>query len=194
MNKNLGNDLINNMRHVFNDNNDFMDAVFARYKHWESDTKPKIGLLIGHNKKLLLKDFQDAIKKDNMVLHNENNIIELKSFSKKETASGDITFRSETGNDDCVMSLINLSSLFDNNYYKNMVDTYSDYNISEREKSIILKFLGSKDDGQLVDYQSFSGAYKRFYPKVKPDIKPISFLSPFNQKAGDMKNPFDRKY
>ncbi len=194
MNKNLGNDLINNMRHVFNDNNDFMDAIFARYKHRETDPKPKIGLLIGYNKKLLLKDFQDAVKKDNLVLHNEKNIIELKSFSKKETPNGEITYRSETGNDDCVMSLINLSSLFDNNYYKNMVDTYSDFNITEKEKGVILKFLGSKDDGSMVDFQSFSGAYKRFYPKVKPEIKPIPFLSPFNQKAGDLRNPFERKW
>ena len=194
MNKNLGNDLLNNMRHVFNDNNNFMDAVFARYKHRESDVKAKIGLLIGHNKKLLLKDFQDAVKKDNMVLHNESTIIELKSFSKKETPSGEITFRSETGNDDCVMSMINMASLFDNTYFKNMVDTYSDYVISEYEKQIIIKFLGSKDDGQLLDYKSFSGAYRRFYPKVKPDIKPIPFLSPFNQKDGDLRNPFERKF
>jgi hypothetical protein len=129
-----------------------------------------------------------------MVLHNESTIIELKSFSKKETASGEITYRSETGNDDCVMSLINLSSLFDNTYYKNMVDTYSDFNISEKDKSIIVKFLGNKDDGSLVDYKSFSGAYRRFYPKVKPEIKPIPFLSPFNQKAGDLRNPFERKW
>ena len=194
MNKNLGTDLLNNMRHVFNDNNNFMDAVFARYKHRESDLKAKIGLLIGYNKKLLLKDFQDAVKKDNMVLHNESTIIELKSFSKKETPGGDITFRSETGNDDCVMSMINLASLFDNTYYKNMVDTYSDYVISEKEKQVIIKFLGSKDDGQLIDYKSFSGAYRRFYPKVKPEIKPIPFLSPFNQKDGDLRNPFERKF
>ena len=194
MNKNLGNDLVNNMRHVFNDNNQFQDAIFARYKHRESDPKPKIGLLIGYNKKLLLKDFQDAIKKDNMILHNEKNIIELKSFSKKETPSGDITFRSETGNDDCVMSLINLSSLFDSTVYLNMVDTYSDFSMTQKEKDVILKFLGSKDDGALVDFQSFSTARKRFYPKVKPEIKPIPFLSPFNQKAGDLRNPFERKW
>ena len=194
MNKNLGNDLVNNMRHVFNDNNDFMDAIFARYKHRESDLKPKIGLLIGHNKKLLLKDFQDAVKKDNMVLHNESTIIELKSFSKKETPSGEITFRSETGNDDCVMSMISLSSLFDNNYYRNMVDTYIDYILTEHDKQVIVKFLGGKDDGSLVEFQSFTGAHKRFYPKVKPDIKPISWLSPFNQKSGDLRNPFERKW
>lgn len=194
MNKNLGNDLVNNMRRVFNDNNDFMEAIFVRYKHRESDPKPKIGLLIGQNKKLLLKDFQDAIKKDNMVLHNDSTIVELKSFSKHETPSGEITFRSETGNDDCVMSMIVLSSLFDNMTYKNMVDTYSDYNLNEREKQVLIKFLGSKDDGSLAEYQSFSGAYKRFYPKVKPQIKPIPFLSPFNQKPGDLKNPFERKW
>lgn len=194
MNKNLGNDLLNNLRHVFNDNNDFMDGVFLRYKHRESDLKPKIGLLIGHNKKLLLKDFQDAIKKDNMVLHNETNIIELKSFSKKETSGGDITFKSETGNDDCVMSLINIASVFDNTYFKNMVDSYIDWKLSDQERQIMIKFLGSKDDGQLADYQSFAGAHKRFYPKVKPPKPIYSSISPFNQKVGDHRNPFERKY
>lgn len=193
MNKNLGNDLLTNLRHVFNDNNDYTDAIFMRYKHRESDERAKIGLLIGHNKKLLLKDFQDAVKKDSMVLHNESNIIELKSFSKKETPSGEITFRSETGNDDCVMSLINLSSMFDNYQYKNIIDTYIDYNLSDKDKNIIVKFLSGKDDGQLLDYQSFSGARKRFYPRVKPEIKPIPQISPFNQKFGDMRNPFERK-
>lgn len=194
MNKNLGNDLLNNLRHTFNDNNDFMDGVFLRYKHRESDIKPKIGLLIGHNKKLLLKDFQDAVKKDNMVLHNETNIIELKSFSKKETPSGDITFRSETGNDDCVMSLIHVASVFDNTYFKNMVDSYIDFNLNDKEKQILIKFLGNKDDGQLADYQSFAGAHKRFYPKVKPEPSIFPTISPFNQKMGDFRNPFERKY
>ena len=194
MNKNLGNDLVNNLRHTFNDNNDFMDGVFLRYKHRESDTKPKIGLLIGHNKKLLLKDFQDAVRKDNMILHNETNIIELKSFSKKETPSGEITFRSETGNDDCVMSLINLSSVFDNSSFKNMVDSYIDFKLTEKEKQILIKFLGTKDDGQLADYQSYAGAHKRFYPKVKPPPSIFPTISPFNQKVGDHRNPFDRKY
>lgn len=194
MNKNLGNDLLNNLRHTFNDNNDFMDGVFLRYKHRESDSKPKIGLLIGHNKKLLLKDFQDAVKKDNMVLHNETNIIELKSFSKKETPGGDITFRSETGNDDCVMSLIHVASVFDNTYFKNMVDSYIDFNLNDKEKEILIKFLGIKGDGQLADYQSYVGAYKRFYPKVKPAPPIFPTISPFNQKMGDHRNPFDRKY
>ena len=194
MNKNLGTDLINNMRHVFNDNNDFMEAVFTRHYHREGDKKPKLGLLIGYNKKLLLKDFQDAIKKDNMILHNESTVIELKSFSKKETASGDLTFRSETGNDDCVMSLVNLSSIYDNVDYKNLVDSYSDFNLTEKEKSIMMDFLNRRDDGTMVDYATMQGAHRRFYPKVKPDLKPIVFTSPFNEKPGMLKNPFERKY
>lgn len=194
MNKNLGSDLLTNLRHVFNDNNDFMDGVFLRYNHRESDSKPKIGLLVGHNKKLLLKDFQDAVRKDNMILHNETNIIELKSFSKKETPGGDITFRSETGNDDCVMSLVNLSSVFDNNYFKNMVDSYIDFKLTDKEKRLLIKFLSTKDEGLLAEYQSYAGAHKRFYPKVKPDAPLYPTISPFNQKFGDHRNPFERKF
>lgn len=194
MNKNLGVDLLNNLRHVFNDNNDFMDSIFVRYMHREGDKKSKIGLLIGHNKKLLLKDFQDAIKKDNMILHNESTIIELKSFSKKETPSGEITFRSESGHDDCVMSLINLASIYENVVYKDFVDTYADFTLSEREKMMMIGFLSSRDDGTLINYHTMTNAKRRFYPKVKPDIKPIVFNSPFEEKAGMLKNPFERKF
>lgn len=193
MNKNLGNDLLNNLRHVFNDNNDFSDGVFVRYKHRESDLKPKVGLIIGHNKKLFLKDFQDAIKKENIILHDDTTILELKSFTKKETPSGEITFRTESGHDDCVMTLIGLSSIFDNYYYKNMVDTYCDYNLNDKEKGVLLKFLNSRDDDSIINYQAFSGAHKRFYPKIKPDMKPISTISPFSQNY-ENRNPFDRKF
>ena len=193
MNKNLGSDLLNNLRHVFNDNNDFTDAIFARYIHRESDKRSKIGLLIGQNKKLLLKDFQDAIKKDNIILHNESTIIELKSFSKKETPSGELTFRSETGHDDCVMSMVNLASLFDNVSYKDIIDSFSE-TLSDKDKSLMLDFLNRKDDGISINYATMTGAHKRFYPKVKPDLKPISYLSPFNEQSGTLKNPFERKF
>jgi hypothetical protein len=193
MNKNLGNDLLNNIRHVFNDNNDFMDAVFSRFKHRETDAKPKIGLLIGHNKKLLLKDFQDAVKKDNMILHNENNIIELKSFSKHETSSGEITFRSETGNDDCVMTLINLSAIYDHYDFKNLVDSYSDYVMSDRDKQVMMNFLNTRGAESDINYGIVT-KNKTFYPRIKPTLKPIPYVSPFNQQAGSLRNPFERKW
>jgi len=195
MNKNLGNDLINNLRHVFNDNNDFMDAIFARYKHRETDKKTKTGLLIGTNKKLYLKDFQVAVKKDNLILHNDINIIELKSFSKKETSSGEITFRSETGNDDCVMSLVNLSSIFDNVAYKDMVDNFSDFHLTEDQRRIMMEFLGQLDDGDITNYANVTSAHKKFYPKMKPEMRQALIPpSPFTERPGIYKNPFERKY
>lgn len=195
MNKNLGNDMLNNLRHVFNDNNDFMDAVFVRYKHRHDDKKLKIGLLIGSNKKLLLKDFQDAVKKDSMVLHNEDNIIELKSFSKKETPSGELTFKSESGHDDCVMSLINLSSIFDTSDYKDMIDHYSEFALNAKEKQMFNDFINFRKE-DMLDYTSVRGAHKRFYSNNNKTVDMMNLLEkkPFGNSFGDRRDPFERKY
>lgn len=193
MNKNLGNDMLSNLRHVFNDNNDFMDAVFVRYKHREDDKKTKIGLLVGQNKKLLLKDFQDAIKKDNMVLHNEDNIRELKSFSKKETPSGEVTFKSESGNDDCVMSLINLSSIFGCVEYKNMVDQYSEYGLTPTEKIFFNSYMKIKFEDEL-NFSSIKSAHRRFYSDNNKSVDMMNALSKSPFSTNDYKNPYERKY
>jgi len=163
MNKNLGNHLFDILPYVFDGNNDYGDAIFLRFKHRETDKYPKRGLLVGQDKKYLVKEFQDNVMKDNIMLTNESNIIELKSFAKKETPSGEVTYKSQTGHDDMVMSCVNLASAFNHPYYKDSVDRYIDNGLSEDYKPLIFEYMDRKGDNSGL--KAISGIYSKIYKK-----------------------------
>ena len=122
-----GGEFIGVLPHVFNEQNIYSSGIFLRYKHRAEDQMAKIGLkiTIGENdssKKMLIKNFQDSVKKSLMHFYNDVNINELSMFVKKETNAGNFTFSAESGNDDTVMSAINLSSVFSHVHYKSMVE------------------------------------------------------------------------
>lgn len=163
MNKNLGNLLFSAMPYVFEGNNEYGDAVFLRFKHNQNDKYLKKGLLIGRDKKYMIKEFQDNVLKDNMILSNEQNIIEIKSFAKKETPSGDVTYRSQSGHDDMVMSLVNLSAVFQHPSYKDAIDMYlTDNKLPEEYNSVIHEYLDKRDNGSI---ESITNAYNDIYNK-----------------------------
>lgn len=162
MNKNLGNLLFQSMLHVFDGENDYGDAVFMRFKHNQNDKFTKKGLLIGRDKKYMIKEFQDNVYKDNLVLNNQSNIIELKSFAKKETPSGDVTYKSQSGHDDMVMSCVNLSAAFQHPMYKESIERYIDYGLPEEYKPVILNYMDKRGDNSI---NVISDTYSRIYNK-----------------------------
>jgi hypothetical protein len=177
MNKNLGARLTECMKHVFNDYNDYGENIFCRYKHTENDEQLRIGFVVKSGekgKKLMLSDFQTAVKKDNLVIHHGGTITELSSFSKKELANGEVTYKSQSGTDDCVMAIINLSTIFRHTDYKNIVDTYIDYYISASEKQIVDEFLTISRTESTVNFKSFRAARQQFLHKndTMSTIKP----------------------
>jgi len=161
MNKKLGDILINSMPYVFEGNNDYGDFIFLRFKHRETDKIPKKGLLIGRDKKFIIKEFQDNVLKDNMSLTYESNIIELKSFAKKETPSGDVTYRSQTGHDDMVMSLVNLSAVYDHYIYKEFVENYIDEGGLTKEQEELI--LGYKSKSNFNSLSIISDSHSKIY-------------------------------
>ena len=169
MNKNLGNLLFQSIPYVFDGNNDYGDYVFLRFKHKQTDKMTKKGLLIGRDKKYMIKEFQDNIIKDNMILNNLSNILELKSFAKKETPGGDITYKSQTGNDDMVMSLVNLSAIYQHRSYKESIDTFVENDLSEDYKPLIFNYTEKRDD----DINLISNTYHNIYNKHNIVIKNI---------------------
>jgi len=160
-NKNLGSLLFNAMPYVFNGDNDYGDFIFLRFKHNQNDKIYKKGLLIGKNKKYMIKEFQDNMLKDNLSINNYDNIIELKSFAKKETPSGDITYKSQTGNDDMVMSLINLSAIFNHNIYKEFIENYIECCLPDEYKNIIFEYTNSHPNNN--DATIFTNIHKKIY-------------------------------
>ncbi|MCK9446733.1 terminase family protein [bacterium] len=103
-----GGEFLSYLPYVFEENNNYSNGIFLRYKHRKDDPASKIGLkvTVGENessKKILVKSFQDSVKKSLMKLHNDVNINELSMFIKKETASGNFTYKAESGHDDCLL-------------------------------------------------------------------------------------------
>lgn len=122
-----GGELLTALPYVFGEENQFSNGIFLRYKHKKDDQMYKVGLKISSgeqdaSKKILIKSFQNAVKKSLIELHNDININEISMFIKKETSSGNFTYKAESGNDDTVMTLINLSSVFEHTHYKSLVE------------------------------------------------------------------------
>lgn len=164
-----GGELLAHLPNVFNNDNDYSNSIFLRYKHNREDIVGKIGLKLNKDKHLIIdKEFQQAIKQKRMILHNDINIKEITTFSKHETNSGNVTYKAESGNDDVVMSTITLSTCFDNVGYKNLVDMYINTNLQGDTLRFIenITSISNNTDG-------FIGAYKNIYKK--------SNYSPFNK-------------
>ncbi len=173
MNKNLGNLLFNVMPMVFEGRNEYSDHIFLRFKHNENDKIYKKGLLIGRDKKYMIGQFQSHILKDNLILNNEDNIIELKSFAKKETPGGDTTYKSQSGHDDMVMSCVNISAAFDHPYYKESVENFmSEGGLPNDTKDLVSEHINTSDNNNI---DVIKETYNRIYNKDK------SFQSPNKQ-------------
>jgi len=151
--------------HVFDDDNDFSNGMFLRYKHRKDDKMLKIGMKItgGENeasKKLLVKSLQMAIKKQLMTIHNSLNVNEITTFTKKITPGGNFTYACSTGHDDTVMTLVDLASVFTHVQYKNMIDDmYS--NLDNIIKSLIDKYLVGKAPEDSIKYKETSKIRKQ---------------------------------
>ena len=158
-----GDALLAHMPNVFDQDNDFSNHVFLRYKQRQEEKKTRMGIKVNRNKKLLIKDYQINTKKGNIVLHDRYTIQEVSTFTKQETPSGDITFRSESGHDDAIMTCIVLSSAFSHIAYKDMVDALIDDlggNLSD-----IIKEKREKINEDTPDFNTFSSGYSKVYKK-----------------------------
>ena len=158
--------LMSELLHVFDDDNDFANGIFLRYKHRKDDKFAKIGLKItsGDNeasKKLLVKSLQTAVKKRLINIRNSININEITRFTKKVTPAGNFTYAASTGHDDVMMSVVDLASIFNHVQYKNMIDDL--YSLLPPEiKNTIDKYITGKVD-EKVDYRSAMNARKNIY-------------------------------
>jgi len=167
-----GSKFLSELIHVFDDQNNFSNGMFLRYKHRKDDKQFKIGMKItgGENdasKKLLVKSLQMAVKKQLINIHNSTNINEITTFTKKITPGGNFTYACSTGHDDTVMTLVDLSSVFTHVQYKNMVDDlYS--SLDSSTKNLIDKYLVGKKSDDNVDYKGTTMARKQIYNNQSP--------------------------
>lgn len=156
-----GDALLAYMPNVFNQENEYSTHVFLRYKNRQEEKTTRMGIKVNRNKKLLIKNYQINTKKGNLVLHNKYNIQEVSTFTKQDTPSGDITFKSESGHDDMIMTCVVLSSSFSHLQYRDMVDELIDEMGGNIDKIIIEKKTQFNDD--TPDLTSFSSGYSKIY-------------------------------
>lgn len=122
---NYGNTLLAEMPHVFDGNNNYGSSIFVRYKHRADATEEKIGLKVGENKNLMVKDYQDLMQSKGFSITNEDNIREITTFVKHVTTSGNIRYAADVGHDDTVMTIVNTTSMFVKPEFREMVEDFS---------------------------------------------------------------------
>jgi len=158
---NYGNEFLAHLPNIFNGNNNYGSSVFFRYKHRVDATEEKVGLKIGENKNMLVKEYQDCMDKKNFIITNEDNIREITTFVKHITSSGNIRYAADMGHDDTVMSIINLSSVFSKYEFKEMVEDYAPKLLDPTKMSYFRNLLGKVDYVEGVDYQALLNVNKR---------------------------------
>ena len=189
-----GDALLAYMPNVFNQENDYSSHVFLRFKTRQEEKRTRMGIKVNRNKKLLIKDYQVNTRKGNIVLHDKYTIQEVTTFTKQETPSGDITFKSEAGHDDAIMTCIIASTSFGHLNYRDMVDE-----LIEELGGELDKIIQDKKDKYLEDtpdLTSFAGGYKKVYNKPATGMKrpgrPNTLANALSDSFPNKTNPFRR--
>jgi hypothetical protein len=119
---NYGNTLLAELPHVFDGNNQYGSSIFFRYKHRADATEERVGLKVGENKNMMVKDYQDLMISKGFTINNEETVREITTFVKHTTTAGNTRYAADVGHDDCVMTIVNTTSIFSKNDFKEMVE------------------------------------------------------------------------
>jgi hypothetical protein len=170
---NYGNTLLAEMPHVFDGNNDYGSSIFVRYKHRVDSTEEKVGLKVGENKNLLVKDYQDLMYSKSFLISNEDNIREITTFVKHTTTAGNVRYAADVGHDDTVMTIVNATSIFKKNEFKEMVEDWSSKESPKDFMDYVNQCLRQLDFVEGVDYSQVLTARKRNMSKQRynPDSR-----------------------
>lgn len=145
-----GSELLAHLPNVFDGNNNYGSSVFVRYKHRVDATEEKIGLKVNDNKNLLIKGFQEAMGNRAILINEPVTILEISTFVKVITTSGNITYKGEGANDDSCMTAIHASTILDKNLFKEICEEMMGFinpDISDyiKEKLKLVEYSGSAD-------------------------------------------------
>lgn len=162
---NYGNTLLAEMPHVFDGNNDYGSSIFFRYKHRVDATEEKVGLKVGDNKNMMVKDYQDLMISKGFSINNEETIREITTFVKQTTTSGNTRYAADVGHDDCVMTIVNATSVFNKNDFKEMCEDLLDKD--SNFKTYVNECLRSLEYSETVDYGQLLKVRRQYVNKFK---------------------------
>ena len=149
-----GNEFLAHLPHVFDGNNNYGSNIFFRYKHKSDAIEEKVGLKLGENKNLLVKDYQDNMNKKNIIINNEDNIREITTFVKHTTTHGNTRYAADIGNDDIVMTVVNSSSVFQKHPFREIVEDAAPVIAGTELYKHFQALLGNQVDENSINYSS----------------------------------------
>ncbi len=160
---NYGNTLLAEMPHVLEGNNNYGSSVFVRYKQRVDSEEEKVGLKVGENKNLMVKDYQDLMLSKSFLINNEDTIGEITSFVKHITTAGNVKYAGDgNAHDDTVMTIINSTSIFPKNEFKEMVEDWCKIHTDAEHRNYINECLKNSDFVEGVDYSQLLRIRKQF--------------------------------
>jgi hypothetical protein len=150
----FGYEFLAHLPNVFEGNNNYGSSVFFRFNHRVDAIEEKIGLKVGENKNLMVKDYQEILQSRGIKITNPENIEEMTTFIKHTTNAGNVTYKADGNkNDDTVMTIINITPIFNKNDFRTMVENYFD-NINDSVlKNRVDEILNRISYEEGVDYK-----------------------------------------
>ena len=165
-----GNELLAHLPNVFDGKNEYGSSIFFRYKHRHDSVDEKIGIKIGDNKNLLVKEYQDRMDMKSIWVNNIQNISEITTFIKHVTPAGNIRYAADgSSNDDMVMTLISMSSVFGKTIFSQMVDEFANQIGGDFLKAIN-DFQNGPDWIDPIDYKQVLDIRKRRMNRSQSDV------------------------
>ena len=120
----FGQEVINNLISLYPTRNDFDEETIVRYSHRVGSKIKKPGIKINRdNKRILTTKVKNYIRSSRMVIKESNTVSEAAMFSRNENG----TYSAQTGNDDCMMTVVNACSFFDTVDYSETIEELFDY-------------------------------------------------------------------
>ena len=142
----FGSELIRRLQTIFPSRNDFDEEMVVKFKHRNDAKVTNFGLkLKSDNKAIFCQNFKKYINVGRVLISNKETIEECISFGKMPNGS----YQGQLGNDDLVMSCINVTEFFHTTDFSDFVEEKFDYLDQDTQKFMDDALSKSKDEGNL---------------------------------------------
>ena len=119
-----GQQLIDSLKTLYPISNDFDEEIIVKFKHRINAKRRDHGLkLVGDIKKIACQELKESIRTNRLLLSDKNTVQEAGVFSR--TPSG--SYEAQTGNDDSIMTCVNVCSIFSTRDWGELVEEMFDF-------------------------------------------------------------------
>ena len=177
-----GNELLAHLPNVFDGRNDYGSSIFFRFKHRADAQEEKVGLKVGENKNILVKEYQERMEDGSIEITNDTNINEITTFIKHTTNAGNVRYAADgSSNDDTVMTIVDMCAIFQKNDFKQIIEEYAE-NLPDRSMfSYINETLNTLEYVEPVNYSQLLEIRRKnkIQYKYKSDVVSKDLGNPF---------------